>query len=107
MSTEKSRISWDDKSTGIFIQACIDQIMKKERQGGSFTPAGWINIFYGFNKKSGKSVEKKQLKNKYDSLKKEWRVWDKLFAKETGISYDSVNHKVIAEDEWWERKIQV
>ncbi|KAI9086941.1 hypothetical protein K1719_031102 [Acacia pycnantha] len=43
---------------------------------------------------------------RYDSLKKEWRVCDKLFAKETGISYDSVNHKVIAEDEWWDRKIQ-
>ncbi|KAI9113269.1 hypothetical protein K1719_015794 [Acacia pycnantha] len=43
---------------------------------------------------------------RYDSLKKEWRAWDKLFSKETGISFDSANNKVVVEDEWWDRKIQ-
>ncbi|KAK4276270.1 hypothetical protein QN277_019237 [Acacia crassicarpa] len=106
MSMEKSRTFWDEKSTRTLLQQCIDQILKKQRQGSSFSPTGWKNILSGFNKNSGKSLDRKQLKNRYDSLKKEWKVWDKLFAKETGISYDSVNHKVIAEDEWWDRKIQ-
>ena len=45
-----------------------------------------------------------QLKNKWDSLKKEWSVWHKLFAKETGLGWDSVKHTVDAPDEWWEKK---
>ncbi|KAI9119424.1 hypothetical protein K1719_010099 [Acacia pycnantha] len=106
MSTDKSRTCWDERCTRIFLEQCIDQILKKERKGGSFTATGWINIIYGFYRNSGKSLRKKQLKNSYDCLKKEWRVWDKLFSKETGISYDSVNHKVLAEDEWWDRKVQ-
>ncbi|KAI9072232.1 hypothetical protein K1719_045807 [Acacia pycnantha] len=52
------------------------------------------------------SYTKKQLKNRYDSLRREWRAWEKLFLKETGIAIDYASNVVIAEDEWWERKIK-
>ncbi|KAI9110605.1 hypothetical protein K1719_018471 [Acacia pycnantha] len=36
----------------------------------------------------------------YDSLRREWRAWEKLFLKETGIAIDYAKNVVIAEDEW-------
>ncbi|KAI9124454.1 hypothetical protein K1719_004376 [Acacia pycnantha] len=32
MSTDKSRTCWDERCTRIFLEQCIDQILKKERQ---------------------------------------------------------------------------
>ena len=99
MNKEKTKATWDVRSTEIFIHECLDQIYKKERQGSSFTKEGWKNILRGFNEKSGQSYDKKQLKNRLDGLRKEWKAWDKLFSKETGISFDPTKNMMIAEDE--------
>ncbi|KAI9084562.1 hypothetical protein K1719_033550 [Acacia pycnantha] len=106
MKTGKSKATWDVSSTEIFLEQCIEQIYKKERQGLVFTKQGWKNILSGFNEKAEKSYDKKQLKNRLDSLKKEWRAWDDLFSKETGIAIDYTSNMVIAEDEWWKKKIK-
>ncbi|KAI9125133.1 hypothetical protein K1719_003749 [Acacia pycnantha] len=103
-NTDKGRATWDVSSTEIFIQECMEQIYKKQRQGSSFTKEGWKNILFGFNEKAGKSYDNKQLKNRLGSLKKEWKAWDKLFSTEAGISFDYARNMVVAEDKWWERK---
>ncbi|KAK4263215.1 hypothetical protein QN277_028660 [Acacia crassicarpa] len=104
MSADRGRATWDVSCTEIFIQECIEQIYKTQRKGSSFTKEGWNNILAGFNEKAGKSYDNKQLKNKFGSLKKEWKAWDKLFSKETDIVFDYARNMVIAEDKWWERK---
>ncbi|XP_039690637.1 L10-interacting MYB domain-containing protein-like [Medicago truncatula] len=35
--------------------------------------------------------EKAQLKNRYDSLRKDWRAWYNLFGRETGLGWDPEN----------------
>ena len=37
MNTDKSKATWDVGLTEIFLQQCIDQIYKRQRQGSSFT----------------------------------------------------------------------
>lgn len=34
-------------------------------------------------------------------------LWEFLLGKETGLGWDSERQTVAAEDEWWEKKIQV
>ncbi|KAI9127966.1 hypothetical protein K1719_000959 [Acacia pycnantha] len=97
---------WDVETTKIFIDLCIEQIYKKERLGTSFTRDGWKYIVSKFNTQTEKEYTKKQLKNKLDSLKSQWTAWERLFSKETGIAIDYSRNMVIAEDEWWERKIK-
>ncbi|KAI9116904.1 hypothetical protein K1719_011903 [Acacia pycnantha] len=106
MNTDKGKATWDVSCTWIFIEEWIEQIYKKQCQGSSFMKQGWKNIFSGFNEKTGKSHDKKQLKNRLDSLKKEWKAWNKLFSKETSITFDYASNMVIAEDEWmlWHRE---
>jgi hypothetical protein len=47
-----------------------------------------------FNEKTGKQYCYKQLKNKYDSLKKEWNIWKRLIGKETGLGWDPVKKPI-------------
>ncbi|KEH33587.1 hypothetical protein MTR_3g448480 [Medicago truncatula] len=53
----------DLKVTYYFVKACLDQVTNGEHVGTCFTKKGW------------------QVKNMYDSLRKEWKVWYNLFGK--------------------------
>ncbi|XP_054818148.1 uncharacterized protein LOC129317793 [Prosopis cineraria] len=59
-----------------------------------------------FNALSSRSYDKKQLKNKWDNLRKDWNIWDKLLNKETGLGWDSEKNTVSAPKEWWSQKIK-
>ncbi|KAH1118928.1 hypothetical protein GLYMA_17G177400v4 [Glycine max] len=72
------KATWDPKENEAFIEACLEQITKGEHLGSSFTKVGTYN--------------KAQLKNKYDNLIKDWRVWYKLFRKETGLGWDNTRN---------------
>ncbi|XLT50652.1 hypothetical protein HN873_043256 [Arachis hypogaea] len=76
----KTKAAWNMETTKQFIQACLDQVAKQQRNGTTLT------------------------KKKWDNLKKEWSAWYKLFGKETGLGWDYTKHTVDAPNEWWERK---
>ncbi|XLT52072.1 hypothetical protein HN873_044676 [Arachis hypogaea] len=100
----KTKVAWDMETTKQFIQACLDQVAKQQRNGTTLTKKGWKDALSQFNEKTGKQYDKIQLKNKWDNLKKEWSAWYKLFGKETGLGWDYTKHTVDAPNEWWERK---
>ncbi|XP_028795961.1 uncharacterized protein LOC114751454 [Neltuma alba] len=104
MSNDKGKAYWDVSTTGVFLKICMDQVFNKHRQGSSFTKLGWDNIHKTFNEKTGRGYEKKQLKNRLDNLRKEWKLFEQLIGKETGIGWDPERNTVVASDEWWERK---
>ncbi|XP_028805213.1 L10-interacting MYB domain-containing protein-like [Neltuma alba] len=103
--SQKTKATCDLKTTEYFIQACLTRIYKGERSGTTLTKRGWKAVIAEFNCQSGSNYDRSRLKNKWDCLKKEWQAWDKLFAKETGLGWDSENNTVDAPNEWWERKI--
>ncbi|XP_045800427.1 L10-interacting MYB domain-containing protein-like [Trifolium pratense] len=105
-STNDSKANWTDpKATESFLKACFDQVTKGERVGTCFTKKGWKGIVSQFNALTGRKYDKIKLKNRYDNLRKEWRVWDNLFGKVTGLGWNSEKNTVDAPDEWWENKI--
>ncbi|XP_054802271.1 L10-interacting MYB domain-containing protein-like [Prosopis cineraria] len=105
MSNNKSKASWDRRNTRIFIDICLEQARKSQRNGGSFTKAGWLSIISTFNEKTGQKYDRQQFKNKWDNMRKEWVLWDKLVSSETGLGWDYANNTVDASDDWWEKKI--
>ncbi|KAI9116900.1 hypothetical protein K1719_011899 [Acacia pycnantha] len=105
MTNDKSKATWDMAATKTFIELCIEQVHKNERKGGTFTKKGWKDIRAGFNEKSRRLYDKTQLKNKWDNLRKEWLLWDKLFGEETGCRWDEAKNTVEAPDDWWAEKI--
>ncbi|XP_028801886.1 L10-interacting MYB domain-containing protein-like [Neltuma alba] len=94
MDNEKGKASSDPYTTKILIDVCAEQIVHKEHQGTSFIRPGWNKITKSFQKRSEKMYDRKQFKNRFDILRKDWKLWEKLMSGETGIGYDAATNRV-------------
>ncbi|MBA0734024.1 hypothetical protein Gogos_017977 [Gossypium gossypioides] len=65
---------WDNRLTEIFCDLCIKEILKGNRLGTHFTKEGWLKIMTNFENETDKTYSKRQFKNRWDALKKEWKA---------------------------------
>jgi hypothetical protein len=65
-----NKVIWNEKMLEDYLDTCIIEIHAGNRSGIHFNKTGWKNVIDKFNEKTGKQYYYKQLKNKYDSLKK-------------------------------------
>ncbi|CAH9114233.1 unnamed protein product [Cuscuta epithymum] len=57
-------------------------------------------------KHTNRTFSKIQLKNHWDKMRKEWRAYDKLMRKESGLGWDPVTKTIDATPDWWAAVIQ-
>jgi hypothetical protein len=57
-----------------YLDICITKIHAGNRPRTHFNKTRWTNVINKFNEKTGKQYCYRQLKNKCDSLKKEWNI---------------------------------
>ncbi|XP_028798905.1 L10-interacting MYB domain-containing protein-like [Neltuma alba] len=96
---------WDASTIEVLLKECMEQIYWKNHQGISFSKLEWNNIHSAFNAKTGKSYERKQLKNRLNSLRKDWKIWVDL-TKETSVGWHPTSNTVVATNEWWKKKLE-
>ncbi|KAL2481175.1 L10-interacting MYB domain-containing protein-like [Abeliophyllum distichum] len=73
---------------------------------GSVSPrSGWQQLVSMFNTEAGKDWNRVQLKNHWFSMRREYQLLHELL-RCTGIEYDHQTNIIVADDWWWERKIQ-
>ncbi|MCI00011.1 hypothetical protein A2U01_0021025 [Trifolium medium] len=105
-SGKRPKADWNEKNNDIFMNVCIEQVRAGNRPHAHFNKVGWNNVIKNFNEQNGLSYDYKQMKNKWDIMKKEWQLWEKLKGKETGIGWDYISRTVTASDAWWQAKIE-
>ncbi|KAL2458486.1 Myb DNA-bind 3 domain-containing protein [Abeliophyllum distichum] len=96
---------WDDDIHRIFVNCCELLIAQGYRQGKCFNKSGWQQLVSMFNTEAGKDWNRVQLKNHWFSMRKEYQLLHELL-RCTGIEYDHQTNIIVADDWWWERKIQ-
>ena len=101
----KQKIVWINDTFMTFVDACLTELRKGNRPGSHFNKVGWSNLEKTMLEKTGKTFDKKQLKNKWDNMKKDWKLYDRLMRLETGIG--GTRSFIDASPEWWEEKIKV
>ncbi|KAE8707937.1 G2/mitotic-specific cyclin-1-like [Hibiscus syriacus] len=106
-SGEKVKATWDKMKTIIFCDLCIKEILNGNRPGTHFSKKGWIKIVNNFEKETGKAYTRTQLKNKWDLLKKEWKLWKKLKEKDPALRWNHIKGTVDASEEWWESRLKM
>ncbi|CAI9283596.1 unnamed protein product [Lactuca saligna] len=102
MAPTEDRITWNNENIVIFCDVCIDYIAKNRR--GQLMR--WKEIEDLFTERIGKRYHSKSLKNKYDSMKKDWRIWKFLKTGEPDLGWNPTTGKLDCPDEWWERKLK-
>ncbi|KAK5802680.1 hypothetical protein PVK06_030294 [Gossypium arboreum] len=107
VSGEKVKAMWDKRLTEIFCDICIKEILKGNRPGTHFTKDGWLKIMTNFEKETGKAYSQRQLKNRWDALKKEWKAWKKLKGEDTALGWNPIKGTVDTSDDWWESRLKV
>ncbi|KAK2648829.1 hypothetical protein Ddye_016318 [Dipteronia dyeriana] len=103
----KAKAVWDPPTHEIWVDLAIEQVRAGNRNGTHLSKQGWKNFIENFNKIMGRTYDRKQLKNHWDNVKKEWQLWDSLVRGETGLGWDMERQTIDASNEWWEAKLQV
>ncbi|KAK9007121.1 hypothetical protein V6N11_050954 [Hibiscus sabdariffa] len=64
-------------------------------------------IVNSFENETGKPYTQRQLKNRWDLLKREWKIWKKLKENDTGLGWNYAKRTIDALEEWWKTRLQV
>jgi len=101
----KTKHVWNTESSTFFIDLCLNEMKKGNKPGSHLTKAAWLNLEKGMLEKTGKVFDKKQLSNKWENMKRDWKLYDRLMRLETGIG--GTRSLIDASEEWWAEKINV
>ncbi|XP_020599624.1 L10-interacting MYB domain-containing protein-like [Phalaenopsis equestris] len=97
---------WDKEVTNIFCDLCLKEIEPRSRPTTYFNKEGWNNIGMRFKELTGRDYDKLKFKNKWDQLKKEWKIWKELKRGSTDLGWDPIKRTIDAPTEWWTEKLE-
>ncbi|KAK6914425.1 Myb/SANT-like domain [Dillenia turbinata] len=104
-NTKARCAKWDDYAHIKFVELCEEDIRKGNRPGSYLSKDGWRNLVVVFNQMTGRNYDKKQMKNHWDTIKSEWKLFKGLTHWETRLGFDAARNTIRVDDEWWEKKI--
>lgn len=61
----------------VFVDVCLEEILKGNEPGTDFTRQGWRNIVASFHERTGLSYDQIKLKSHWDCTKEQWKIWHK------------------------------
>ena len=102
-----ARTGWKElKELKAFCDLCAIQVLEGKRCGGYLKNEGVDAVIKQFGEME-KVVTHMQVKNKWDHLRKQWKLYKECFDNETRLGIDAGTGKLDASSEWSTRKIAV
>ncbi|KAI8018928.1 L10-interacting MYB domain-containing protein [Camellia lanceoleosa] len=98
------KANWDWENIRIYLELVVKEIDAGNRPHMSINPNRYRSLAKTYEAATGLTHSMKQLKNRYNQLKAEWRAWSKLMDSRkgpTGIGFDQETGLINASDEWW------
>ena len=88
VTIKKEKANWDAMTTKIFCQVCAEEVHAGNRPHTHFSKIGWENVAMKFQQRSGRKYDYKQLKNRWEALKTQYKAWKQLLLMETGLAWN-------------------
>lgn len=102
----QSKIDWSPMMDRVFVELMLDQVRKGNKIGRTFEKKAWSEMIESFNERFGCHYGKVVLKNRFNVLRRHYCSINVLLGKE-GFSWDKTQHKVVADDQVWQKCIRV
>lgn len=102
----KSKAHWDSFGHKAFCEICKEEVGAGNRPVSYLNKTGYKNLQQKFLARTGRNYERKQFKNRWDFLKKEYGHWVAFRQAATGQRWDSTLGTVDADNEWWVKLIE-
>lgn len=103
----KTKASWDSFAHKVFCEIFKEEVSAGNRPVASLSATGYKNLHQKFLARTGRNYERKQFKNRWDFLKKEYGHWVAFTKAATGQRWNSELGTVDADNEWWVKHIEV
>lgn len=91
----------------MFLDVCIEEVNTNNRPVHVLNANGYNNLVTNFNQRTKRNYDRKQMKNMWDTLKKDYIVWKGLLQHASGLGRDPITQTIAASDDWWELEIQM
>jgi hypothetical protein len=91
----------------IICQLLAEQVRKGNRLNTHLNTLGYTEVSDRFFQMTGIELTKTQIKNKWDKLKIDWTIWQKLMRLQTGTGWDSAKGIIVMDNEWWRKTKKV
>ena len=101
------KANWDAYHTRVFCEICKEETLKNNRPLGCLNAKGYKNLEDKFFETTKARLTKKQFKNKWDMLKKEYTQFMELKLAATRLGCDEQSQTIEADDNWWEIHLKV
>ncbi|GKV15184.1 hypothetical protein SLEP1_g25986 [Rubroshorea leprosula] len=100
------RASWTLEKFNLFVDICVQGAYLGKKVGNHWGEAGWQWVLNEMEAK-GAHFRKAQLKNKWDWMREQWKLWKDLIGNNrTGLGWNPKTGTVDAPSEFWEERIK-
>ena len=83
------------------------EVMAGHRPLGHLNNVGFKNLEDKFAQRTGMKLERLQLKNKWDNLKRSYTCFMELKHAATELGWDNARKSVECDEEWWKEHLAV
>ncbi|OVA07087.1 Myb/SANT-like domain [Macleaya cordata] len=105
-NSQTGRTSWNPPMDRCFIDLMVEKVQEGHLQDGQFSKTAWKHIVDTFNAKFGTNYNRKILRNRQKTLKKNYNAIKNLL-EVSGFGWDPVREVVKAEDSVWADYLKV
>ncbi|MQM12213.1 hypothetical protein Taro_045127 [Colocasia esculenta] len=98
---QQEKAIWNEQKHAIFVRLCLEQKIAGSKPSNTLNKVGYENLEREFLRQTGTHYVRSQLKNHWDSTRRDWRIW-KTLGNQTGIGWDVVRKTYSQTPEWWE-----
>ena len=99
--------NWKDEQHHVFVELCSVEVIKGNRPTTTLNKEGWANVHKEFARLTGVTYTVRQLKNHWDAMKEDYKIFKKLKFGFSGLGWNEVTKTIEAPESWWKDRIAV